>query len=395
MMQNKPNRASPNRANTEISEAEIGRQGHHRIQQHLRQKNKAFFTSDLSANEYLLTKQAGCEPIGLVMGTSFFKVGFFGYFRNGRRHSGELEVLTAAQRQARENALVRLQAEAAQLAAHGVIGVRLQRRGKGWIPGLIEFTAIGTAIRIPGWPPTKTPFTSHLSGQEFWALRQAGYWPKGLVVGACTYYIHSDQTTNTIVNATGLQRIWGNARRNQEVVQYSQGFAEAREIAASRLQNQIQELAGRALTGQSQSPQSVQSNHSRIGSVGMDITLTYESVTYRPFSPLGCFLWLMGIGLFLTLMFSGASGNPIALSILSTGWKIIISILKSIPFDSIFLPLLWPFSVVPIVFVFSLFDRGPQKDLVINIVAIGTAIVPDEDPPRPINTMAITPLSKH
>jgi uncharacterized protein YbjQ (UPF0145 family) len=390
-MQNKP---TPTRSDLTLSEAEIGRQGHHRIQQHLRQKNKQFFTSDLSANEYLLTKQAGCEPIGLVMGTSFFKVGFFGYFRNGRRHSGELEVLTAAQRQARENALARLQAEAAQLGAHGVIGVRLQRRGKGWVPGLIELTAIGTAIRIPGWPPTKTPFTSHLSGQEFWALRQAGYWPKGLVVGACTYYIHSDRATNNLLNATGLQRIWGNSRRNQEVVQYSQGFAEAREIAASRLQNQIQELAGGALTGQAQDPQSMQSNHSRIGSVGMDISLTHESVIYQPFSPVGCFLQLMGVGLFLTLMISGMNGNPIALSILSSIWQLIISIVKVLPIDPILLIPTFPLWIIPIAFISSLFTQGPQKDLVINVIAMGTAIVPDTGPPRSIKTMMITPLSK-
>ncbi len=393
-MKSKPNRTLQTRSTIEVSEADISRQGHHRIQHQLRQKNKKFFTSDLSSNEYLLTKQAGCEPIGLVMGTSFFKVGFFGYFRNGRRHSGELDVLTAAQRQARENALARLQAEAAQLGAHGIIGVRLQRRSNGWLPGLIEFTAIGTAIRIPGWPPTQTPFTSHLSGQEFWALRQAGYWPKGLVVGACTYYIHSNSTTNAIVNATGLQRMLGQARQNQEVTQYSQGFAEAREIAASRLQYQIQELAGGTLTGQAQSPQSMESNHSRIGSVGMDITLTHESVTYQPNSPIGCFFQLMIVGLVPTLIWGGATGSPIVLGLLNTLGMIIFplfQLLSSYPF----LGMLFPFLIITPSIVSSLFYQGPQRDLVINVVAIGTAIVPDDGPPRSIQTMMITPLSKH
>jgi uncharacterized protein YbjQ (UPF0145 family) len=394
MMQNKPNRASPTRSAIEVSEADIGRQGHHRIQHQLRQKNKGFFTSDLSSNEYLLTKQAGCEPIGLVMGTSFFKVGFFGYFRNGRRHSGELEVLTAAQRQARENALARLQAEAAQLGAHGVIGVRLQRRSNGWQPGLIEFTAIGTAIRIPGWPPTQVPFTSHLSGQEFWALRQAGYWPKGLVVGACTYYIHSDQTTNNVINATGLQRLFGQARRNQEVVQYSQGFAEAREIAASRLQNQIQALAG-SLAGQTQLAQSNESNHSRIGSVGMDITLTHESVTFQPTSAIGCFFQLMLVGFIPTLIWGGATGNSIVLGFLTILTTLFFPVFKSLTSTAPFLGIFFPLLIIPISIIASLFGRAPQRDLVINVVAIGTAIVPDEGPPRSIKTMMITPLSKH
>lgn len=388
-MRNKPNRASPTRSTIEISEADIGRQGQHRIQHQLRQRNKSFFTSDLSSNEYLLTKQAGCEPIGLVMGTSFFKVGFFGYFRNGRRHSGELEVLTAAQRQARENALARLQAEAAQLGAHGIIGVRLQRRSNGWQPGLIEFTAIGTAIRIPGWLPTKTPFTSHLSGQEFWALRQAGYWPKGLVVGACTYYIHSDRTTNNILNATGVQRWFGAARRNQEVIQYSQGFAEAREIAASRLQQQIQELAGQALT-----PQSAPSDHSRIGTIGMDITLTHESVIYQPNSPIGCFFQLMMVGFIPTLIWGGATRNPIVIGFLQAFAMIIDSLFQFLV-STPFLFMLFPLLILPPSILLWLFSQGPQRDLVINVVAIGTAIVPDEGSPKPIKTMMITSLSKH
>jgi uncharacterized protein YbjQ (UPF0145 family) len=352
------------------------------------------------SNESLLIKQAGCEPIGLVMGSSFFKAGFSSYFPRGHKHSGELEVLTAAQRQAHDNALARLQAKAAKLGAHGVIDVRLQRRGKGWRPGLIKFTAIGTAIRIPGGPRVKKPFTSHLSGQEFWALRQAGYWPKGLVVGACTYYIDSDQETNNPPNATRMERIgWGNARRNQELLQYTQGFAEAREIAASRLQRQIQALEGGALTGQVQDPQSMQSNHSGIGSVGMDIGFTYESVTYEPFLPVGCFLQLIGASLFLTLIVAWRSGNPIAGLILTPPLLLIglILLFCYAGIDIAFI-LIYPlrlFLESQTSFINSvLLSEGPQKDWVINVIAIGTAIVPDEGPPRSINRIMITPLSE-
>jgi hypothetical protein len=34
----------------------------------------AFFTSDLSVNEYYLLEQAGFEPLGFVMGSSFYHV---------------------------------------------------------------------------------------------------------------------------------------------------------------------------------------------------------------------------------------------------------------------------------------------------------------------------------
>ena len=60
---------------------EIPANASHRINSQ-KQVGANFFTSDLSCNEYLLTRQAGWEPIGVVMGTCFYKVGFFGYRRN-------------------------------------------------------------------------------------------------------------------------------------------------------------------------------------------------------------------------------------------------------------------------------------------------------------------------
>ena len=34
-----------------------------------------FFTSDLSVNEFLLVKEAGFQPLGLVMGSSIYSIG--------------------------------------------------------------------------------------------------------------------------------------------------------------------------------------------------------------------------------------------------------------------------------------------------------------------------------
>ena len=83
-----------------------------------------FFTSDLTCNEYLLTR-TDYEPIGLVMGTAFYKVSFWGYFNNYQTFTGELSALSQAQLAARELAVSRLQQEAALLGAAGVISVRL------------------------------------------------------------------------------------------------------------------------------------------------------------------------------------------------------------------------------------------------------------------------------
>ena len=37
---------------------------------------RGFFTSDLSVNEFLLVKEAGFEPLGLVLGSSIYHIGF-------------------------------------------------------------------------------------------------------------------------------------------------------------------------------------------------------------------------------------------------------------------------------------------------------------------------------
>ena len=41
----------------------------------LAQNKRGLFTSDLSVNEFLLVKQAGFEPLGLVVGSSIYHIG--------------------------------------------------------------------------------------------------------------------------------------------------------------------------------------------------------------------------------------------------------------------------------------------------------------------------------
>ena len=138
-----------------------------------------FFTSDLLSNEHLLVRQAGFEPIGQVMGSAFYKVALAGY-GNFVRATGELAFVTQAQLAARGLALSRLKQEAALLGAQGVVGVRLKAGNYDWSSHLIEFTAIGTAIRSrdQAGMANEDPFTSALSGQDFWKLCRAGFLPK-------------------------------------------------------------------------------------------------------------------------------------------------------------------------------------------------------------------------
>jgi|GEM_PF-617523 len=319
----------------------------HRLDEQKRiskQTGKRFFTSDLSVNEHLLTREAGYEPIGMVMGTSFYQVGFFGYFRGYRTKTGEVDTLTQAQLAVRELAMSRMQQEAKILDADGIIGVRLQQRKKGWGIGMIEFTAIGTAIKIFNRHPTSVPFTSDLSGQEFWQLLQAGYYPKGLVFGACSYYVHSNRNTRNLMNPTIWMRLFGQARFNQELVQYTQGFQDARELAITRLTEDIKKVGA-------------------TGAVGIHIEKTEEVIVYRRGFPWG---WLITPCIFL-MFFAVNTGNVVLTHFLifAIPFLLITSIIFNI-IQSIVNPA----------------NTGIFRDILTNFVIIGTAIVENEVPPE-------------
>jgi uncharacterized protein YbjQ (UPF0145 family) len=201
--------------------------------------NKAgLFTSDLSVNEYLLVEDAGYEPLGLVLGTSIYHIGIQ---RQQWRASHELEVLSGALYHARELAMQRMEEEAADLGADGIVGVRLQVKGFGTGGHTAEFVVVGTAIRRRNrdGPPPGRPFTSDLSGQDFWTLLRTGATPVGMVMGSCVY---------TIAATGGIGRarqFW----RNAELPVYTQALYDARELAMARMQREATELSATGIVG--------------------------------------------------------------------------------------------------------------------------------------------------
>ena len=85
---------------------------------------------------------------------------------------------------ARELAMDRMEEEAHQLGADGIVGVRLEVNHKEWGNHIAEFVAIGTAIVHRNDPHRYKnkhgrPFTSDLSGQDFYILLRSGYRPSG------------------------------------------------------------------------------------------------------------------------------------------------------------------------------------------------------------------------
>ncbi len=99
------------------------------LPQHARERlaemrEKKLFTSDLSVSEFLLVKQAGFEPLGLVMGTSIYQISpAFPQIPPGQP-GVELWDMTRALYHARDLAMTRMEEEAEALGADGIIGVR-------------------------------------------------------------------------------------------------------------------------------------------------------------------------------------------------------------------------------------------------------------------------------
>jgi len=201
-------------------------------------RNQASFASDLSVREFLLTKESGIQPIGQVMGTCNFNVSYFGSYTSANRATGVLQDITKAQSHARKIAIDRMKQEARLMGASGVIGVRITSKPPDLGRPHTEFTAFGTAVKMPGYGEGCEPFTSDLNGQEFWQLVKAGYHPKSVVMGVCSYYIWTDWTASQQMYGTfGLGSF-----KNQEVTSYTRGFMVARSHALLALTAETKSL---------------------------------------------------------------------------------------------------------------------------------------------------------
>ena len=202
--------------------------------------HQGLFTSDLSINEFLLVREAGFDPVGLVVGSSIYHIG---YQRASYGQNMEMTVLTQAMYHARELAMTRMEEEAHTLGADGIVGVRLSVTRYTWGEDIAEFVAIGTAIRSRTGQSYRNakgmPFTSDLSGQDFWTLLRTGYRPVGLVMGNCVYHV-AHQNFGQWLKQTG---------RNTEIGVFTQALYDARELAMERAQAEALELKAHGIVG--------------------------------------------------------------------------------------------------------------------------------------------------
>jgi uncharacterized protein YbjQ (UPF0145 family) len=205
--------------------------------------------SALSTQEFNAIKGVGFDPVGQVLGTAVFQIGYQGGYGCSGAWSGYLgqnmstdvssrawapfSALVKAMYDARHTALNRAVAECTALGGDGIVGASLKVRR--FVAGGLEFTALGTAVRARGKVRPKKPFTSHVTGQEFAKLIHAGYVPTGLALGISIASRHDDYRTRA-----SLSRWAG----NQEVPGYTQLINNARHDARNQLMKDARKHGG-------------------------------------------------------------------------------------------------------------------------------------------------------
>jgi uncharacterized protein YbjQ (UPF0145 family) len=204
--------------------------------------------SALSTQEFAAIKGVGFDPVGQVLGTAVFHIGYAGTYGcagawSGYGNVGPAQVssgswapygqLVKTLYAARRLALARATAECQALGGDGIVGVNL-RVGR-FPSGGMEFTALGTAVRARSVTRPAQPFTSHLTGQGFAKLIHNGWVPTGLVLGISIATRHDDWLTR------GQSR-W--SAGNQEVTGYTELINNARHDARDQLRRNAQQHGG-------------------------------------------------------------------------------------------------------------------------------------------------------
>lgn len=129
---------------------------------------KTPWVATMTPAELLIIRSHGIRPIATVSGTCWFSYGWS---------------WTEGHAEGWHEALDRLRREAVAAGANAVLDVRM-RTLRHNIGASMDFTLIGTAVRIDRLPPSKIPVIATVPALEFVRLIEADIVPVGIAVGA-------------------------------------------------------------------------------------------------------------------------------------------------------------------------------------------------------------------
>jgi len=211
------------------------------------------FSSTLGVPEALAVRRAGLRPLRQVLGVSYYNVGWQqmpwntgrGWGMQGRSgETFELETQSEVWNLARRQAIDRLREEAVACDADAVVGVRIERSHRDWARGLVEFTAVGTAVRcerVDLGDVAERPLLCNLSGEDVLKLVTHGFWPVGIVGGSTVAY-----------GATGSRQRWSAGRMfapNQELPDFTRAMYDARALAMAHVERDAHALHAHGVVG--------------------------------------------------------------------------------------------------------------------------------------------------
>lgn len=162
---------------------------------------KVPWLATMTPAELLITRSHGIRPIAAVSATCWMQ---YGYSWTEGHYQGWM------------TALQRLREEAKAAGANAVLDVKMRTLPL-YVDNSMDFTLVGTAVRIEGLPPSTDPVIATIPALEFVKLLEADVVPTGISIGAHFLWL-TDWWGNAAqmgwynMEAQQLTRLWETVR---------------------------------------------------------------------------------------------------------------------------------------------------------------------------------------
>ena len=193
----------------------------------------------------LAVLHAGFQSLGIVMGGGAYQVYQpLSCYGVGPQPSGTWSFANYEQalRDAWWDVVARLEDEARQLGAHGVIGVYPIEQRPTAGPSMMQLQLIGTAVTVGAEPPLQRPFLSMLSMHDTLALLLRGWTASTVAIGVSAVHVHQ-------WGASPMMQ--GVAFSNAEMEAPTAGMAEARARAERQVRSMLIETKAQGVVASS------------------------------------------------------------------------------------------------------------------------------------------------
>jgi uncharacterized protein YbjQ (UPF0145 family) len=180
--------------------------------------------STMTPAELLLARELGIRPVAMVSGTCWYHYGWS--WTNGHPEGWH-------------SALDRMKQEALAAGANAVVDVKMRTINMR-VEDSMDFTVIGTAVKVDGLPPSPNPVIATVSAVEFVRLLKEGIVPTGVAIGA--HYDWLNGYSGNLTNLTGSMTWW-----NQPLDELSDFWRRVRQRAVRALHEDTRRLGNGVL----------------------------------------------------------------------------------------------------------------------------------------------------